>query len=320
MKVLSLFDGLSGGRIALDRLGFEVDEYYASEIDKYAIQVAKDNWPLTKHIGSVVDIDTDDLPIIDLLVGGSPCQGFSFAGKRKGSATKEGIDVTSLSQYIDLKEQGFEFDGQSYLFWEYMRILTALRKKNPNIKFMLENVMMTKKWKTMFDKAVGIDSIEINSSLMSAQNRKRLYWTNIIVDGQPQDKGISLNSIFGENPLVHNLYGGFNETKPRVFLDKSPTIRAASGGGAIPSVMFDGKFKDDMTLEYAKTNSRTISPEECEQLQTLPIGYTKSVSDTQRRKMIGNGWTIDVICHLLKNYKEKSYSPPETIKVSDILF
>jgi len=320
MKVLSLFDGLSGGRIALDRLGFEVDEYYASEIDKYAIQVAHANWPLTKHIGSVVDIDTDDLPIIDLLVGGSPCQGFSFAGKRKGSATKEGIDVVTLEQYLELKKDGFEFDGQSYLFWEYMRILTALKKRNPNIKFMLENVMMTKKWKVMFDEAVGIDSIEINSSLMSAQNRKRLYWTNIVVDGQPVDKGISLNSIFGENPLVHNLYGGFNETKPRVFLDKSPTIRAASGGGAIPSVMFDGKFKDDMTLEYAKTNSRTISPEECEQLQTLPVGYTKVVSDTQRRKMIGNGWTIDVICHLLKNFKEAPYSPQSTVKVSDILF
>ena len=320
MKVLSLFDGLSGGRIALDRLGFEVDEYYASEIDKYAIQVAQANWPLTKHIGSVVDIDTDELPVIDLLIGGSPCQGFSFAGKRKGSATKEGIDVVTLEQYLELKKEGFEFDGQSYLFWEYMRILTALKKRNPNIKFMLENVMMAKKWKVMFDEAVGISSIEINSSLMSAQNRKRLYWTNIVIDGQPEDKGITLKSIFGENPLVHNLYGGFNETKPRVFFDKSPTIRAASGGGAIPSVMFDGKFKDEMTLEYAKTNSRTISPEECEQLQTLPIGYTKSVSDTQRRKMIGNGWTIDVICHLLKNLKEPPYSPQSSVKVSDILF
>ncbi|RLC47956.1 MAG: DNA (cytosine-5-)-methyltransferase, partial [Candidatus Cloacimonadota bacterium] len=120
MNVLSLFDGLSGGRIALDRLGIKVDNYYSSEIDKYAIQVSTDNYPDIIRLGSIIDLTEEQLlalPKIDLLIGGSPCQGFSLAGHQKGSSTKEGIDVVSLEQYLDLKEQGFEFNGQSYLFW-----------------------------------------------------------------------------------------------------------------------------------------------------------------------------------------------------------
>jgi len=302
MNVLSLFDGLSGARIALERAGIEVDNYYASEIDKYAIQIATKNYPDIVQLGDVTKLTDDFLKTlnIDLLIGGSPCQGFSMAGKRKGSVTKNGIEVISLEQYLKLKDEGFEFDGQSYLFWEYVRVLNIVKPKY----FLLENVRVTKKWLPMFNEALGVEPIFINSSLLSAQNRPRFYWTNIPNVNLPEDKGILLNTIFGENPLVHNLYGGFKETKPRVFLEKSPTIRAASGGGAIPSVMLDGKFKEEMSLEYAKKNSRTIFPEECEQLQTLPIGYTEGVSNIQRYRMIGNGFTIDVIAHILSFLKK----------------
>ena len=207
MNVLSLFDGMSCGQQALERAGIKVDNYYASEIDKHAIQITQKNYPNTVQLGSVVNVDVHTLDKIDLLIGGSPCQSFSFAGKRKGMSTKDEIEILSLDQYLELKEQNFEFEGQSYLFWEYMRILTDLRKINPDIKFLLENVMMGEKWEKVLSKAIGVNPIEINSSLVSAQNRRRLYWTNIgmkpaglfgdleSVIVQPKDRGILLKDI-----------------------------------------------------------------------------------------------------------------------------
>jgi len=197
VNVLSLFDGISCGQQAFDRLNIKVDNYFSSEIDKYAMSVTRYNYPNTKFIGSVTEVDTKDLPHINILIGGSPCQGFSFAGKRKGASTKCNIEITTLEQYLHLKEKNFKFDGQSYLFWEYIRILRDLQKINPNILFLLENVKMTKKWQSMFNKAVGIQPIEINSALVSAQNRKRLYWTNINGGDikQPEDKKIFLKDI-----------------------------------------------------------------------------------------------------------------------------
>lgn len=172
INVLSLFDGCSGGQQALDRLDIKVDNYYASEIDKYAIQVTMANYPNTIQLGSVVDVDVTKLEKIDLLCGGSPCQSFSFAGKRKGMSTKDSIEILTLEHYLDLKSQNFEFEGQSYLFWEYMRILTDATPKY----FLLENVMMGEKWEKVLSKAIGINALSINSALVSAQNRKRLYW------------------------------------------------------------------------------------------------------------------------------------------------
>tara|TARA_R100001443_G_scaffold80380_1_gene87449 strand:+ start:289 stop:1830 length:1542 start_codon:yes stop_codon:yes gene_type:complete len=203
MNVLSLFDGMSCGQLALNRLGIKVDNYFASEIDKYAIQVTKANYPNTKHIGSVVDVKAADLPKIHLLIGGSPCQSFSFAGKRKGMSTKCNQEILTLEHYLQLKTDGFEFEGQSYLFWEYMRLLKETKPKY----FLLENVMMGDKWQKVLSKTIGIDPIMINSSLLSAQNRKRLYWTNIGTNKnnlfgieqpgikQPKDKGILLKDV-----------------------------------------------------------------------------------------------------------------------------
>lgn len=207
INVLSLFDGMSCGQQALERIGVKVNKYYASEIDKYAIQVTQANYPNTIQLGSVVDVDATKLPAIHLLIGGSPCQSFSFAGKRKGMSTKCEVEVLTLEHYLKLKKEGYEFEGQSYLFWEYMRVLTEVRIKNPNVFFLLENVEMGEKWERILSRAIGVNGVHINSALVSAQNRKRIYWTNIgMIPGglfgdmvsiikQPKDKGILLKDI-----------------------------------------------------------------------------------------------------------------------------
>lgn len=208
ITVLSLFDGMSCGQQALERAGIEVSEYYASEIDKHAIAVTMHNYPNTKQLGSVVNVDGYSLPKIDLLIGGSPCQSFSFAGKRKGMSTKDSQEILTLDHYLQLKSEDYEFEGQSYLFWEYMRLLNECKPTY----FLLENVLMGEKWERVLSKAIGVNAIEINSALVSAQNRKRLYWTNIgmqpsglfgdleSIIPQPKDKGILLKDILQDNP------------------------------------------------------------------------------------------------------------------------
>jgi DNA (cytosine-5)-methyltransferase 3A len=212
MNVLSLFDGMSCGQQALERVGIKVDNYFASEIDKYAIQVTMANYPNTKQLGSVVNVDGYSLPKIDILIGGSPCQSFSFAGKRKGMSTKDEQEILTLDHYLELKSQEYEFEGQSYLFWEYMRLLNEVKPKY----FLLENVMMGEKWEKILSKAIGVNPIMINSSLVSAQNRQRLYWTNIGMKPsglfgdlestiqQPKDLGILINDIL--EPKVDDKY------------------------------------------------------------------------------------------------------------------
>lgn len=353
MNVLSLFDGMSCGQQALERQGIKVDNYYASEIDKHAISITQKNYPNTIQLGSVVNVDVHNLDKIDLLIGGSPCQSFSFAGKRKGMSTKDEIEILSLNQYLELKEQNFEFEGQSYLFWEYMRILNDLRKLNPNIKFLLENVMMGEKWEKVLSKAIGVNPIEINSSLVSAQNRRRLYWTNIgmqpaglfgdleSVIAQPKDKGILLKDILESEVdekyfLSDKMISWLNrhsekrgvDVKELTGEDKAGCITATANfkqnlstdyivhntmprsfttgkGGTGPLSRNDGKTYcldtgNTNAVEYEK-RIRRLTPTECERLQTVRDGYTKGVSDTQRYRMLGNGWTIDVIAHIF-NY------------------
>ena len=233
MRVLSLFDGMSCGQQALERAGFKVDKYFASEIDKYAIQVTMANYPNTIQLGSVVNVDGYSLPKIDLLIGGSPCQSFSFAGKRKGMATKCETEILTLEHYLELKEQGFEFEGQSYLFWEYMRLLNECKPTY----FLLENVEMGEKWEKVLSKAIGVNGIHINSALVSAQNRRRIYWTNIgmqpsglfgdlesIIE-QPKDKGIFLKDILQDNPnakvyLSEKMINYINKTGTKNFYYK----------------------------------------------------------------------------------------------------
>lgn len=271
MKVLSLFDGMSCGRIALERAGFEVEEYYASEIDKYAVQVSKDNYPDIIHIGDVTQVSYKDGVLhtqfgsyqtdVDMVIGGSPCQSFSVAGNGKG------------------------FDGSSGLFYEWVRIL---REVNPKY-FLLENVCMKKEWEDVITQEVGVSPIMINSALVSAQNRKRLYWTNIEGITQPKDKGILLrdileNFIFDKEPY----YIVFNSNRPKNYKSDKSMCLVTSGGSKTKGV----GISDDSGMW------RKLTPIECERLQTLPDNYTEGVSNSQRYKMIGNGWTVDVIAHI----------------------
>jgi len=367
ITVLSLFDGISCGQLALDRLGVKVKSYYASEVDKYAMGETQRNYPDTVQIGDVTKINTSSLPKIDILIGGSPCQGFSFAGHEKGMVTQTNVKVLTLDHYLQLKEKGFEFDGQSYLFWEYIRILKAVKPKY----FLLENVKMSSKWKVVLSRAIGCNPIFINSKLVSAQSRPRLYWTNIgqkpfglfgdmkCEIPQPKDKRILLKHILQEE--VHPKYfisgkkiGFLNGhsaktgNKFKVFSgdEKCSCLTASEGkhnlGGnyvqhgivkykrteearLVRKInLAKGKdyspfkekeiagfdFDKSSTLTTSVSNDnllcdtftgkiRRLTPVEYERLQTLPDGYTDGASDSQRYKMIGNGWNVDTVVHIL---------------------
>lgn len=402
MNVLSLFDGMSCGQQALERAGFKVDNYFASEIDKYAIQVTMANYPNTKQLGSVINVDGYSLPKIDILIGGSPCQSFSFAGKRKGMSTKDEQEILTLEHYLQLKAEGFEFEGQSYLFWEYMRLLNETKPKY----FLLENVMMGEKWEKILSKAIGVKPIMINSALISAQNRQRLYWTNIGLAPaglfgdlestiqQPKDKGILLkdilepevdskyflsekvvnkiksNNLVNSEIICHNMQprsgdptkggtGHLTRTDGKTYcLDTGNTnaveivggdfrsdegYRWRSGGKSgtlmaqartdgtagqalvkieeveiIATQLGNSESFGNSTSEKGKaftlrkcepngviidSKIRRLTPIECERLQTVRDNYTNHVSDSQRYKMLGNGWTVDVIAHFFKYMK-----------------
>ena len=373
MIVLSLFDGMSCGQIALQRAGIKVNNYFASEIDKYAIQVAKYNYPNTQHIGDVTKVKESELPKIDLLIGGSPCQGFSFAGK----------------------QLNFE-DPRSKLFFEFVRLLNECKPKY----FLLENVKMKKEYKDVITEHLGVEPIEINSNLLSAQNRKRIYWTNIPGVTIPNDKGILLKDIVHENESIDTVLNGnyaewfaknaefqlgkkycslspekaitmtarqyaswngnywfeilseyivpFDKTLKildkevqrgkvgyfrkdsqanRVYYirDKAITLTGEAGGGAAKMGQYlfgcitpdriekrqNGQRFNDGKKFYTLTAQdkhgvliegyiRKLTPIECERLQTVPDNYSSIVSNSQRYKMLGNGWTVDVIAHIFK--------------------
>jgi len=374
MNVLSLFDGMSCGQIALDKLGIPVKNYFAAEIDKYAIQIARKNYPDMIHLGDVKNIKTSDTHLmdefdcghkIDLLIGGSPCQGFSFGGK------------------------GLNFDDpRSKLFFEFDRLLKALKPKY----FLLENVKMKKESEQVITDYLGVEPIEINSNLVSAQNRKRLYWTNIPFDGVPEDKGIMLKDILEEETAEFYRAGEYLQEKRRAS-DKNPdmlnpdyrsqantihdvesksgTVCAGTHGyaiGYVPEIIRCGAWRGRYTVDGVrqdhkqkvaglttqrlevrkdeKTNAlttvqkdnvavkirdkskcvrtggrlsydrhewdsidnmhwRKLTVTECERLQTVPDNYTCGVSNTQRYKMLGNGWTVDVIKHIFEGLKEE---------------
>jgi DNA (cytosine-5)-methyltransferase 3A len=414
INVLSLFDGMSCGQQALERTGIKVDNYFASEIDKYAIQVTMANYPNTIQLGSVVGVDGYSLPKIDLLIGGSPCQSFSFAGKRKGMSTKCETEILTLEHYLELKAEGYEFEGQSYLFWEFMRLLYECKPKY----FLLENVEMGEKWEKVLSKAIGVNGIHINSALVSAQNRKRIYWTNIGLEPaglfgypmsiirKPKDKKILLKDILesevdekyflsekmlnyletnsekqkinkngfnylptdgnkkgkavttkegsrmDDNFIIQNIVltskdkrlqkivdnniftngevahlDTYNQTIDK---DKSPALKLPHNDRFIiaptkslnenQQKKFNPNINSDkanaLTLAQGRAGSsdeymdaiskianitsriRRLTPTECERLQTVKDGYTAHVSDSQRYKMLGNGWTVDVIAYI----------------------
>ncbi len=326
MTVLSLFDGMSCGQIALRELGIKVDRYYASEINRHAIRQTQLNFPDTVQLGDVRDVHATDLPRIDLLIGGSPCQGFSFAGKRLNFN-----------------------DPRSALFFEFVRVLKECREINPDVKFMFENVRMKREHERVISDTLGLNPVMINSALVSAQNRVRLYWSNIRTapDGlfetktdipQPKDRGLLLRDILEDevnkkyyvsDKVLHNmlLHKERNEQSGNGFgidirspYQKSCTLKVG-GRGVSDVVCISGQLRRDGFREIKSgkaaclTNRarndgsgqnivvrdglvRRLTPGEWARLQTIPDWYRWGCSDTQAYAMLGNGWTVEVIKHI----------------------
>jgi DNA (cytosine-5)-methyltransferase 3A len=322
MNVLGLFDGISGGQVALNRIGIQTDHYFASEIDESAVTVTQYRHPNTIQLGDVIHLCADDLPQIDLLLGGSPCQGFSFAGK----------------------QLNFD-DPRSKLFFEYVRLLRTLKP----IYFLLENVQMKKEYLEVISEMVGVQPVSINSKHFSAQDRKRLYWTNIplhplfpvcdltvedILEDEVDEKYYiepqrTVKILEDEVRRRKIAYIGTDNQSSRVYRihNKSVTLCGDAGGlgakmglYAMPCLTPERmtkkqngrRFKPPHSKFYTLTAQdkhgilidnyiRKLTPLECERLQTLPDHYTDvGLSDNQRYKLIGNGWTIDVIAWILK--------------------
>ena len=307
MNVLSLFDGISTAHVALDKLHIPVDVYYASEIDKHAIAVTKHNYPDTICLGDVRKVSLSNIHHpIDLLCFGSPCQSFSFAGKRKGMSTKENMKVTDLETYLSLKEQGVEFEGQSYLFWEAVRLIKLLNPKY----FFMENVVMQKEWEDVISTALGVKPVLVNSALTSPATRRRLYWTNIPFKGQPRDFGLTFGDVRERNvPKESGMYyteqgmewiRRHSERTGKVlhlFQDNEKMqMLEASMHKKYSSQRFFG-IEDTYGIRY-------ITPLECERCMGLPDGYTNCVSNTQRYRALGNGWEANTIAYLFSPLKK----------------
>lgn len=307
MNVLSLFDGVSCARIALDKLDIPVDNYFASEIDKYAINVSKKNYEDIIHIGDISQVKVDDLPKIDLLIGGSPCQDLSNAQK------------------------GLGLEGaKSGLFYEYIRLLKEIKPTY----FLLENVK--NKWGDLMSEYVGVDFIEINSSKLSAQSRPRYYWTNIDFSSFPNEKSnLKIKNIIEENvdeKYFLNKAGldnfisntdinnktskeGINkvfEIPKDIYKDNERQRRVYSIESKSPTLL----ARADTTKIFVKNRIRKLTPLECERLQGIPDNYTSSESDTQRYKMVGNAFTVDIIQHFLSGLNNLPKRPKLKKKIA----
>lgn len=286
MNILSLFDGMSCGRIAAERAGLKVDKYYASEVDKHAIKVSQANWPDIVHLGDVTKWRewNIDWAGIDLLIGGSPCQGFSFAGK----------------------QLAFD-DPRSKLFFVYVDILNHIKSVNHDVKFMLENVKMKKEHLAVISEMLGVEPVFINSNLVSAQNRQRYYWANWHF-GQPIDKGITLPDVLGVPAQHFKIYQKDKPEKPRPTNLKSTCLTGTANAAGNHSQM-DVVVACNEEIPLTSTGRIDIhsSPHvyrysrwDCEMLQTVPKGYTWPASNSQAYKMLINGWTVDVIAHIFR--------------------
>lgn len=273
MNILSLFDGISAGQLAANKAGIKVDKYYASEIDKNAIKVTMKNYPNTIQLGDVTKVKAEDLPKIDLLIGGSPCQGFSMAGKKLN----------------------FE-DERSKLFFEYVRLLKECKPKY----FLLENVKMKKEYQDIISSYLGVEPIEINSNLVSAQDRKRLYWTNISNISCIDDKNIKLKDIL-EYPIefseLKNWTQGYYNGKKRIEI-----LRTIEDNKAF-TLTTNSTHNKHYYLNKDKNKMHHLTSIERERLQTFPDDYTLGVSKTERHKQLGNSWTVDIITHIFKGIK-----------------
>lgn len=289
MNILSLFDGISCGQVALKKCGIEITNYFASEIDKHAIKVTQSNHPNTKQIGDVTKVKGVELPNIDLLIGGSPCQGFSQAGKKLN----------------------FE-DPRSKLFFEYVRILEETKPKN----FLYENVIpKNKEVVKIISDYLGCEPKLLNSRTKSCQDRKRLYWANFEIS-EPEEDGILLKDIVGFESIAPSIKDTIEEVTKwtkrefEVSISKTGRVRPhrldpkKSGISEIGTLTNPDDKCTTITASHAPRTYKTpfeiyeLNRNECEQVQTLPIGYTDVISDRQAKKALGNGWTVDLIAHI----------------------
>lgn len=293
-NVLSLFDGISGLRLALKRAGIKFDNYYASEIDETPISITQKRFPDTIQLGDVRDIR--NIKNLWLLSAGSPCQDLSPMGKKKGMRTHNGIEITSLDQYLKLRKKGHKFVGESYLFWEFVRLIKELKPKY----FFLENVKMTNKWMYVISKELGVLPLKINSSLVCAQNRERYYWTNIPGVTIPKDKKIYLHHVIPGAVTGYGRRGRMNLETGKY--EAHETARRDYKSNCICTTV-----GTTSSIKLRNGNIRRLTVTEMEQLQTLPKNYTNipGITKTKRIHSIGNGWTIDVVSHLLKPLKKQ---------------
>jgi len=280
INVLSLFDGMSCGQIALNRLGIKVSKYYASEIDKAPMKVTQHNYPDTIQVGDVTKVKGEDLPQIDLLIGGSPCQGFSFAGKKLN----------------------FE-DPRSILFFEFARLLDECKPKY----FLLENVKMKKEWQDVISDLLGVQPMRINSSKFTAAKRDRLYWTNIPNISEPIDKEISFDDINSnidewlEPERIEKIAAWKAQQKPlknATFIGRKSKLPCLTARGY-------NQYHSGMILITNGEKYRYLTNEEAEMAQGVPVGYTSICNDRERSHMLGNGWTVDVIAHIFSPLKNE---------------
>jgi site-specific DNA-cytosine methylase len=322
LKVISLFDGMSCGALALDEARVPLDAYAAAEIDKPAMAVGNYTYPHINHVGDVCELDPMDYKDYDLIIGGSPCQSISMAGGLKGMTTSDGQIVDSLPIYLYYKDMGYGYDKSSLkyfhsscLFWEYVRIYRGIKLLNPEVKFLLENVVNAY-WGELISGVMGVEPIRINSSVVSAQNRDRYYWTNI--EYTPiQNHGSRLSSIIPDAvagagtrgiPQKNWSYSPENPFKhiQRTTVRKDGLANCLTVGGG------------DLCRRYMSTDGsiKPITIEQAELLQTVPAGYTDvpGISEFQRFKMLGNGWTVDVIAHFFRCLKLE-FERKETVQV-----
>lgn len=285
MNVLSLFDGMSCGQIALNKAGIKYDKYFSSEIEPDSIKVTSDNYPNTIQIGDVKKIQGKDFPKIDLLLGGSPCQSFSNNGRGEG------------------------FSGKSQLFFEFVRILKDVQPTY----FLFENVKMKKEWQDIISQNLGVKPIEINSKVFVPQNRPRLYWTNIPIGKLPTKKTKKILDILQKKVDDKYFLTPLQLSKLNLIYDwkENDIIKHKAGKHQQDSVYrYDGIMgclpashhgaARHLTKTYLPNGKiRRLTEIECERLQGVPDNYTKCVSSSKRHEMIGNGWTVDVISFIL---------------------
>lgn len=299
MNVLSLFDGMSCGQIALNRAGVKYDNYFASEIKDYAVKVTQQNYPKTKQLGDIKTVNSSDLPKIDLLIGGSPCQDFSQANRKKRGTDGE----------------------KSSLFFEYVRLLKETKPKY----FLLENVKMKKEHQELISEILRCQPVAINSEIVAPQLRSRLYWTNIPFDKNIERKDIKLSDVLIEGYTDREKARALLESDSRPLTTPVKMCHRYFNTGFTTLIFkskdhfdriknhFDIFFKNKSAKEIDEISKnldlsfykgvRYMTNREREACQTVPRGYTDSLSQNQSACLLGDGWTVDVIAHIFKNIK-----------------